>query len=227
MDSVDFRIYQDLADKKSAFGKVAIDSLFNLHGNNDNEIYQKLLLSHKYFSTGFQLYDDVKDFKEDFEKGQFNFAIEKLRNEVNFNQYEYNVEVLNKLLFIKEIGQEILSKSINQFERAIKILNKLGVQSEWLTTVLEMKSTIENYLDITNGYLAIVTAKLELKNHQTVTHPFFGFNEIEDNVIKNGLTFIKLDFQQNYADLKHIMYLGKLEGFDNDNTIHIVPGWEI
>ena len=217
----DFVAYQDLADKKSAFGKVAIDSLFTLHHNKNNETYQKLLLSHKFFSVGFQLYDDVKDFKEDFEKGQFNYAIEQLRKEVSFEQYGHNVESLNKLLFIKEIGQETLSKSIIQFEKAINILNELGVQSEWLTTVLEMKSTIENYLDITNGYLATIAAKIELKNEQAFTYSFFDFNRIEENTIKNGLAFIKSDFQHNYADLKHIMYLGKLEGFDNDNTIHV------
>lgn len=220
-NSVDFEAYQDLADKKSAFGKVAIDSLFTLHHNKDNETYQKLLLSHKYFSTGFQLYDDVKDFKEDFEKRQFNYSIEQLKKEVNFDQYKNNVETLNKLLFIKGIGQEILSQSISQFERAEKILNELNVKSEWLTTVLEMKTTIENYLDITNGYLATIKTKLELKRQQSCTYPFFNFNQIEDNIIKKGLDFIKSDFQQNYADLKHIMYLGKLEGFDNDNNIHI------
>lgn len=219
--SFDFEAYQDLADKKSAFGKVAIDSLFTLQDKKDNDTYQKLLLSHKYFSVGFQLYDDVKDFREDFEKEQFNYAIEQLRKKVDFDQYSYNIEILNKLLFIKEIGQGILSKSISQFEKATTILNELSVKSEWLTTVLEMKATIENYLDITNGYLATITAKLELKKQQSCKYPFFDFNGIEENAIKNGLAFIKLDFQQNYADLKHIMYLGKLEGFDNDNTIHI------
>jgi hypothetical protein len=221
LDSVDFRMYQDLADKKSAFGKVAIDSLYTLQVNKDDDMHKKLLLSHKYFSTGFQLYDDVKDFKEDFEKGQFNFAIEQLRQEVNFDQHGNNVKILNKLLFIKEIGQEILSKSISQFETAITILKGLSTKSEWLTTVLEMKATIENYLDISNGYLATITAKIELKNQQSCTYAFFDFNEIDENATKNGLAFIKSDFQQNYADLKHVMYLGNLEGFDNENTIHI------
>jgi len=220
-NGVDFESYQDLADKKSAFGKVAIDSLFVLDRKQENATYDKLLLSHKYFSTGFQLYDDVKDFKEDFEKGQFNYATEQLKKEGNFDQYKHNVEILNKLLFIKEIGQEILSKSIEQFEKAITILNDLSTKSKWLTTVLEMKATIENYLDITNGYLATITAKIELKNHQSYTYAFFDFNELDENATKNGLAFIKSDFQQNYADLKHIMYLGNLEGFDNNNTIHI------
>ncbi|MCM2301322.1 MAG: prenyltransferase [Flavobacteriaceae bacterium] len=220
-DNFDFEAYQDLADKKSAFGKVAIDSLFSLEQNKDFYTYQKLLLSHKSFSVGFQLYDDVKDFKEDFEKGQFNYAIEQLKKGVDFDQYKQDITILNKILFIKGIGQSILSKSILQFEQAIAVLNDLGIQSEWLKTVIEMKVTIKNYLDITNGYLATITAKLELKNLQSNTYHFFDFNEIKDNRIKNGLDFIKSDFQQNYTDLKHIMYLGQLDGFENDINIHI------
>lgn len=140
-NNIDFEAYQDLAGKKSAFGKVAIDSLFILQDYKDNEAYHKLLISHKYFSTGFQLYDDVKDFKEDFERGQFNYAIEQLRKEINFDQYGHNVEILNKLLFIKEIGQEILSESIDQFERATTVLSELNIKSKWLDTVIEMKKS--------------------------------------------------------------------------------------
>jgi len=221
LDNIDFEIYQDLADKKSAFGKVAIDSLFILEHNRDDDKYQKLLLSHKYFSVGFQLYDDVKDFKEDFKKGQFNFAIYHLEKEIDFEQYQLDVEKLNKLLFIKEVGQKILIKSIEQFEKAVTILNDLDIQSKWFKTVIEMKTIIENYLDITNGYLATIRTRLELKKIQSNTYSFFNYTKIKDITIKEALNFIKSDFQQNYADLKHIMYLGQLEGFDNKTQIHV------
>jgi hypothetical protein len=180
-NQVDFEIYEDLADKKSAFGKVAIDSLFTLDKKQNKEIYKKLLLSHKYFSIGFQLYDDVKDFKEDFEKKQFNFAIYRLKNAIDFHQYKEDVSTLNKLLFIKGIGQEILAKSIEQFEKAISILNTLKVQSKWLETVEEMKNTIVNYLDATNGYFATLKTRLYIKNQQKNAYPFFKYEIVRDN----------------------------------------------
>jgi vacuolar-type H+-ATPase catalytic subunit A/Vma1 len=63
---VAFEEYQELADKKSTFGKIAaIYSLKILSNTEDaNIIYQKILLSHYYFSIGLQLYDDVKDLKK-------------------------------------------------------------------------------------------------------------------------------------------------------------------
>ncbi len=50
---------------------------------------------------------------------------------------------------------------------------------------------------------------------------FFKYLSIGDNVIKKGLDYIKSDFDQNYAELKHIMYLSKLEGFENVEQIHV------
>jgi len=81
-------IYEDLAEKKSAFGKVAIDCLYVLSNPKDNFKYDLLLSSHKYFSVGFQLYDDVKDFNEDLKKGQFNWAIYQLKRSVDFSKIE-------------------------------------------------------------------------------------------------------------------------------------------
>ena len=51
--------YEKLADKKAAFGKVAIDCMYLLSNKEDEKLYQNLLKSHYYFSVGFQLYDDV------------------------------------------------------------------------------------------------------------------------------------------------------------------------
>ena len=114
-----------------------------------------------------------------------------------------------------------MTKSIEQFEKAISILNTLKIQSKWLETVIRMKNTIESYLDATNGYLETIRIRLELKNQQTNPYPFFEYGKVKGNDIKKALGFIQSDFQQNYADLKHIMYLGKLEGFENDTPTHI------
>lgn len=220
-ENIHFSVYEDLADKKSAFGKVAIDSLFVLDKGQDKDTYKDLLLSHKYFSVGFQLYDDVKDFKEDFISGQFNFAIHQLRKVIDFKQCGQDVDTLNKLLFIKNVGQNVLAKSIEQFEKAVIVIKRLKVRSKWLETVTEMKSTIEGYLDVTYGYLATIKARLDLKNQKSRTHSFFEYTKAKGLTLTKALDFVKTDFKQNYADLKHIMYLGQSEGFENDTQVHI------
>ena len=112
-NSTDFFVYKDLADKKSTFGKVAIDSLFLLSDKKDFKLYEKLLKSHTYFSIAFQLYDDVKDFSKDFEQDQFNWAVQSLKQHIDFSLNNNDVIILNKLLYLKGIGQELLNESIN------------------------------------------------------------------------------------------------------------------
>lgn len=53
--NVEFIEFETLADYKSSFGKIAIDSIFSLQNKNDTNLYNKYLKSHKYFSIGFQL----------------------------------------------------------------------------------------------------------------------------------------------------------------------------
>lgn len=220
-DEVSKSSYENLADKKSAFGKVAIDCLYLLTEQKDYSKYCELLTSHKYFSIGFQLYDDVKDFREDLEKGQFNWAVYQLKKRVDFKNME--ATILNKLLFIKGAGQEILKEAIENFQKALAITNRIESVSEggWKHVIQETKRTIVEYLDITNGYIKTLEKRIELKKEQTQNSDFFNYSMVKNKVIKGGLDFIKHDFEENYSDLKHIMYLSEAEGFENSSQVHV------
>ena len=210
--------YEQLADKKSAFGKVAIDSMWLLSGRQSSKSYEKLLLSHYYFSVGFQLYDDVKDFSTDLEKGQFNWAVTKLKETVNFKEFDNST--LNKLLFLKNIGQNVLRGSISYFEKSIHILLETGIKSEWLEINKNMKSTIEHYLDVTNGYILTLEKKMEVEKGKSKKKNFIDFEAIKEPVLLNGIAFIQKDFEKNFAELKHYMYLSQREGFVNPQQVH-------
>lgn len=211
--------YQEVADKKSAFGKVAIDCLYVLSKDKDEEIYKLLLESHKYFSIGFQLYDDVTDFCEDFNKKQFNWAVHKLSKLVDFTKYNNDVSILNKLLYIEGVGIDILNESISYLEKAKKIIEGLSEKSLWYGTIEDFKQTIVGYRDITQGYIKTIQERAKIKKAFKKSG-FFDFEKVNFFCIFKGLEFIKSDFLQNYANLKHIMYLGSIEGFENDADIH-------
>jgi Squalene cyclase len=197
------------------------DPLFVLSKETDKTLYDLLLKSHYYFSVGFQLYDDVKDFKEDFEKGQFNWAIYKLREVVDFDSYKNDKIILNKLLYVKSVGQEILKESISAFQQALDILLPLNVNSEWSEIINETKKTIEGYLDVTNGYLEMIKVKIELSYEVLDFDSFFDFSSVTDNFVYKGLNYIKTDYLKKYAELKHVMYLSNQDDFKNDCQIHI------
>jgi hypothetical protein len=217
----DWEDYKNLADKKSAFGKIAIDSLYLLSDKKNKTLYKALLKSHYYFSIGFQLYDDLKDFKEDFENKQFNWAHHQLSRKTDLIQLPNDVCLLNKLLYTKGIAFEIMNKSILAFQKAIDVLKPFPVQSEWMETIEQMKNTISNYLDITVGYMKILETRVELDKKKHIQPIFFNYKIIPYTNIRKGLDFIRQDYLKNYADLKHVMYLSRMEDFENDNQIHI------
>lgn len=217
---VDLTVYEDLSDKKAAFGKVAIDCLYAIENENNSALYKSLLESHYHFSVGFQLYDDIKDFKEDLLKKQFNWAIYELSKVLKFDHYKNDVTLLNKLLYLRGVGQSILSKSIASFKKSISILEKLNIESEWLQINIEMKDTIENYLDVTNGYIKTLEKKIEIKTAEHPENGFFDYKEVLDATIKKGLQYIELDYTENFAELKHYMYLSNSDGFRNPSQIH-------
>ena len=219
-NQVSLGVYEDLCDKKSAFGKVAIDCLYTIENEINTKSYEQLLKSHYYFSVGFQLYDDIKDFKEDFLRKQFNWAIYELSKSIKFEDYKHDVSILNKLLYVRGIGQNILQKSIEYFHKSISILEELNLDSEWLAVNIEMKKTIENYLDVTIGYLKTIEKKIEVKNNKLAENHFFDYNDVNEGAIKNGLQFIEADYLKNFAELKHYMYLSSLDGFDNASQVH-------
>ncbi|MPL55040.1 hypothetical protein SDC9_00507 [bioreactor metagenome] len=196
---VAFEEYQELADKKSTFGKIAIYSLKILSNTEDaNIIYQKILLSHYYFSIGLQLYDDVKDLKEDYTNNQFNWSIYLLKKEIGNNNFSF--ETLNKLFYIKGIAEKVLSTSLDNFRKSINILKEIGIESEWLTVNLDMYETINNYLHITKGYIKILYKKLEVKKTERPSQKFINYETINKSYISKGLEFIKKDFDSNYVN---------------------------
>ena len=211
--------YNEVADKKSSFGKVAIDCLYTLSENKDEETYNLLLESHKYFSIGFQLYDDVIDFSEDLEKKQFNMAVYELSKVIDFAKYNNDANILSKLLYIEGIEIKVLDESIRYLDKAKNTVEGLSESSLWCDTIDDFKNTITGYRNATQSYIKTIQERARIKK-ALIKYEFFDFEKVNIYSISKGLHFIKSDFFQNYVDLKHIMYLGSIEGFENNIDIH-------
>lgn len=219
--TVSFSKYKNLADLKAAFGKIAIDSMYILSGSNNKQLYENLIQSHYYFSIGFQLYDDVKDFYEDFTKGQFNWGVYQLNISLSEEERKLSPQILNKLFFIRGVGQKILKNSIQYFKKAKAVLVKYSISSLWENTISDMANTISNYLDETEGYLLILEKKIELEQSALSQNSFFNYSNVRNKTIFQGLTFIESDYRKNYQELQHIMYLSKKQGFTNSSPIQV------
>lgn len=184
-DIVSLKEYETLADKKSAFGKVAIDALYSID-NRNNTIYQKLLLSHKYFSIAFQLNDDIQDFKNDLVKGQFNWAVYLLKKEIITND---DPNVLEKPLYLKGISKVIYKKSINYCNKSLKNVENIDVP-EWKNVINETKKSFQTAIIEIENYIEILTSDIILSKK---TH-------LENNLkkgIKTAVKFVKSKQNEN------------------------------
>lgn len=171
--------YEELADKKSAFGKVAIDCLYNLD-NRDQILYDQLLLSHKYFSTAFQLNDDIQDFKIDVKKGQFNWAHYLLKQQ---DVDSKNIESLEKYLYIRGISREMYCLGISYCEKALRLVENIIVP-DWIKVLQDTKKSFVTAIREIDNYLEILKAEINLSKTKK------EINDVQ-STIKDAIVFIK------------------------------------
>lgn len=176
-ENITIERYEELADKKSAFGKVAIDCLYTLDNKNQN-LYENLLLSHKYFSTAFQLNDDIQDFKADVINGQFNWAYYLLKQQ---NIESQNLEILEKYLYIRGIAKGMYHLGISYCDKALQLVEKINVP-DWVKVLQDTKEAfitaikeIDNYLEILRSEINLSKVKKEINDIQSAINKSITF----------------------------------------------------
>ncbi|WP_345235767.1 prenyltransferase/squalene oxidase repeat-containing protein [Hymenobacter saemangeumensis] len=136
--------YETHAEQKSAFGKIAIDSLHVLTEEKYLSVYEQLLKAHRHFSVGFQLLDDVKDYRKDAENAQINWAHMALNEHASRQQYELNNWPLAKrhsYLHLSGVANKLLKQSNTCFSQALEIAQALGLHA-WQETIVRQNKAI-------------------------------------------------------------------------------------
>jgi len=177
--------YETLADKKSSFGKVAIDCLYSIDHTNA-VVYEKLLLSHKNFSVAFQLKDDIKDFKEDIKNKQFNWAVYLLQQQ---NIENHDPDILEKYLYIRGISKLMYLQAVDYCDKALECIENIAVP-KWRKVLNDTKKTFTSAIIEIDNYLGILTSEISVSNESL----------IENNLhhsISLAVQFIKSKQQNN------------------------------
>jgi hypothetical protein len=177
--------YEILADTKSAFGKVAIDCLFSIDNKNE-DLYQKLLLSHKYFSVAFQLNDDIQDFKKDFKNSQFNWAVYLLKQQ---NTTSQDPDILERYLYIRGISKKMYQLGIDYCNKSLDSIENIAVP-KWKRVLTDTKKSFATAIIEIDNYIETLTSEVSLSNN--------GF--LENNLrhsILSAIQFIKSKQQEN------------------------------
>jgi len=192
--------FEALADYKSAFGKIAIDALFYLSGKKAPEKYKALLESHKFFYAGFQIMDDIKDYREDVENNQFNiskYELDKLLKSEDDALENYSVEDQSKLAYLKGVAPKLYRKAIHYLDLSSTLVTSFKDDTSlWRSETQDLYNTsVTHFLNI-EGYIksdAEVRALSNDKQSATTT----------TQALHNALDFIasKQDERGNWTDI--------------------------
>ncbi len=183
-DISSYEEFEQLADFKSAFGKVAIDALYHFSAMGDVVLYSNLLNSHKLFYAAFQITDDVIDLKEDIENNQFNIAYYELQREIGKEEIkEKSIKELKNAMYLNGIVVKLYDKALYYLEKAKEIIKSYNLP-EWKLEIQQLHNEIlKNQLNIT-GFVNVFNVKQKLAQQKAET-------KIPEEALKKGITFIK------------------------------------
>ena len=215
-DSITIKDYENLSDLKSGLGKLAIDSLHFLSNSEDSDLHKKMLLSHKYFSIGFQITDDISDIYEDYQNKQFNFASYSFREQITEN---VEIEDLNKLIYIEGTAVELYNLAKIYFQKSITVAESIGINN-WIEVVENKIEEVENAIHSINEYLLLV----KTRNNIITNSKKIRISKItikKGSVIEKGLFYISKEWEKDFPEIKHIMILPERDGFNNNDDVHV------
>ena len=215
---VSFDRFAELAELKSNAALLAIDGLRVLNPEPDEQILEQLFCSHKHFYTGLQLYDDVKDFRNDQENPQFNWAVHQYTS-AKLGKQEFDLEKHNKWFYLSGLGDKVLALAQKEFRLALECLPG-EVCSKWADLCNEMFQTIGGYRVHLKVYLESLEAR-QTQFQQSVVEIVLPNPAMKlDEVGTKAWNFLKECSQTAWADLPHYMWLSRKDGFDSGDQIH-------
>ncbi|MEM6816107.1 MAG: hypothetical protein AAF600_17250 [Bacteroidota bacterium] len=161
-----FEVFEELADYKSAFGKVAIDSVYIYGNETQSSIYQNLLESHRLFSCGFQILDDIQDFKEDLQHKQPNLCFSSLSEELNIKEIEsLSPDVLHKQIYVKGIVAHLLERGKQYLKEAKAVVKANSDELSSWTSMIDFKlNELKTFSLQLSGYEKVLISKKYLSH---------------------------------------------------------------
>lgn len=154
--------FEKLADYKCAFGKVAIDALFSLAQDADQRTFGSLLEAHKFYYAAFQITDDITDFQEDLENGQFNIAFFELEKRLGTEALQNQAPgTLKKSLYLEGIIEDLYDKALEYLQKAKQCSEGFGLK-DWEFEIQKLHNAIvRNQLNVA-GFITVFEVKNSL-----------------------------------------------------------------
>lgn len=196
-ENFDLENYIKIAENKSAFAKVAIDSCYLISKKSNDDLYNILLKSHTNFSIGFQILDDISDIREDYKNNQINYAIYIAKKNDLLIKPEM-VEDDIKYFYYSDLILEIFEEAFSYFDLALDCLEPYKDKCQsWINVIKYKKEenkqkiqTIKLYQNV-NSHLA---GQSKIKIH-------YKDGDLKDNInfaIDKSIDYLLSNFNAEY-----------------------------
>lgn len=219
------KTYAIIATNKAAFGRVAIDCLRELSGREYESIYKLLLDAYWDYSYGLQLMDDFQDFTSDGATGQLNYFQSKLTELLRDRGTAIsNAAARKKEMYVTGIAEKGLAKAALHFAKAERYLEGVGSPIKFKKVIQSALANVARIREQIYQYFAIVSTKSIL--HDQYRADTYNEIEVRCNTQYPGATGIALAYildqaNRHFPEIKHLMFLGASEGFNNSTNVHV------
>lgn len=177
------------SDRKSAFGKLAIDALYYMSLINHDE-YKAYLQIHKFFYGAFQILDDISDLREDYQKKQFNIALAEVMKNRQESKALKSGEAISEVFYTKRLYTRLFTLAREYVDKARFIASQYGLHymveecdKLWNTTVIQQQN-VNTYLYQLNVIKNLSKERHSNLNIESVCNSALAF--IEKNQESNG-----------------------------------------
>jgi hypothetical protein len=217
--------------EKSASSKVALTSIVilamgELTGKKD--ALPAIEASMNYFSIGYQLYDDVKDWQRDYLSGQYSYLLK-----IAFKEFDLAGEIsagkgpgpqdLGRRLYLSEIIPDILQLAEDYMKRAREASSTVNCP-KWIGWIEVHRNNIiklrSDLLEIRSK--AVERAKLKSVPHVKDATDRSGQIDRESclNSLKRGMAFLQDQESKDYLEARHYDFGSKTSVRSNGPPLH-------
>ena len=224
----DKAIYMQIADDKAAFGKIAIDVLYLADECRNPTAATALLAAHREFSVGLQLIDDFQDFDRDTRSGQMNYVQYLLDEHYRQSGTLRSEDPVRrkKDMYILGVGSQTLLEAEDHLHAALTILQPLRYRLGFQRVIQDSIDTSRMVRAQIAGYLKIVAAKVRLYGCRNpaplkLCSLVTARSDAAERALRYCIGEIIEQANRCFPEIKHLMYLGSREGFDNETEVHI------
>jgi len=223
---IDEEMYNQIAMNRNAVGLIALTAVYHLQNNHGKHKYQTLSAIHNNFAIAYQILDDIKDIKKDYENKQLNFVLLKLNNSRKAN-LEESIDRKIKYFYLSGMYKKVYKHLLGKIEFGIALSKKTNADI-WTYALDKFWKLASEELHNMNGFIKCIKIRDALTRNKntrsdsyksllTAAAVFKKLHKIEQDTI----SFLFEQADHGYGELKHVIYLNKNIGLTTTKEIHV------